>query len=325
MKTIALFFGGLSNEHEVSIKSAKNIFLNFPVKKYKIKLIYWNKKGFFYLVKNFDKLEGRKINIEDFKKEFDIAFPITHGKYGEDGVLQGIFESQKIKYCGCRVLASSLCMDKALFKNLLLSFKLEQVNFLLLDYLLDSKKEINSKILKMKTEFKFPVYVKPANSGSSIGITRVDKISQFNKAINKALIHDHKILVEEGLISPKEVEVAVLGNDKIIVSHPGELKLAKDFYDYEDKYNLNKTEFIIPADVTQQQIEKIVSLAKKVYKVCACSGFARIDFFVSKNKIYINEVNTLPGFTSISMYPMLMAASGIKYSELIEKIIDLAY
>jgi D-alanine-D-alanine ligase len=324
MKTVALFFGGLSNEHEVSIKSAKNIFLNFPVKKYKIKLIYWSKKGLFYLVENFDRLDGRKISIEDFSKEFDIALPITHGKYGEDGVLQSIFESQKIKYCGCRVLASSLCMDKAVFKNLLLSFKLEQVNFLLLDYLLDSTKEINSKILKIKNDFKFPVYVKPANSGSSIGVTKVEKISQFKKAISDALIHDHKILVEEGLINPKEVEVAVLGNDKITVSHPGELKLVKDFYDYEDKYNLNKTEFIIPANITKQQIEKIVSLAKKVYKVCACSGFARIDFFVSKNKIYINEVNTLPGFTNISMYPMLMEASGIKYSELLEKIIDLA-
>ena len=327
MKTVALFFGGIGNEHEISIISAKNIFKNFPIKKYKVKLIYWAKDSHFYLVKDFNKLKTnrKRVNIENFRKEFDIALPITHGKYGEDGVLQGVFESQRIKYCGCRVAASSLCMDKSLFKNLLISYKINQVNFLLLDYFLDSKKEISSKILKINTDFKFPIYVKPANSGSSIGVVKVEKASQLKKAIESALVHDSKILIEEGIVNPKEIEVSVLGNNEVFVSQPGELKLEKDFYDYDNKYKLNTAEFIIPANISNEQKEEIASLSKKVYKICGCSGFSRIDFFVSKNKIYLNEVNTLPGFTSISMYAMLMEASGISHRKLLEKIIELAY
>jgi D-alanine-D-alanine ligase len=327
MKTVALFFGGPSNEHEVSIVSAKNILENFPIKKYKMKLVYWDKSGLFYLVKSFESLgnKRKRINIEDFKKEFDIALPITHGKYGEDGVLQGIFEFQKIKYCGSRSLSSALCMDKSLFKSLLLSCKINQVKFLSIDYNLDSKEEIFEKLSIVKNNFIFPLYVKPSNSGSSVGITKIKRIDQLKSAIKNSLIHDNKVLIEEGLVNPKEVEVAVLGNDSLFVSVPGELKLTKDFYDYDDKYKLNKTEFIVPANITNNQIREIDLLSKKIYELCGCSGFARIDFFISGKNIYINEINTLPGFTSISMYPMLMARSGIKYSKLIEKIIKLAY
>jgi len=327
MKTIGLFFGGLSNEHEVSVKSAKNIVSNFPKQKYKLTLIFWDKKGIFYLVKDINKLGStkKKINIENFKNIFDIALLMTHGKYGEDGVLQSLFESQKIKYCGCHALSSALCMDKGLFKQHLLSQKINQVKFLVLDYNLEDNKEINKKISLIKTKFKLPLYIKPANSGSSVGITKIEKISQIIKAIQEALKHDNKIVVEEGLINPREIEVAVLGNKNLNISSPGELYLAKDFYDYDDKYKLGKTEVLIPAALSKEQNREIINQAEKIYKLCSCSGFARIDFFMVKNKIYLNEINTLPGFTDISMYPMLMMNKGFSYQELIFKIIDLAY
>lgn len=327
MKTVGLFFGGPSNEHEVSVKSAKNIVSNFPVHKYRLALIYWDKKGFFYVVKNINKLNTnrKKISLEDFKKIFDIALPVTHGKYGEDGVLQGLLESQKIQYCGCRSLSSALCMDKGMFKQYLSGQKINQVKFIVLDYNLDNSKKISAKISQVKSSLKLPVYVKPANSGSSVGITKVEKISQMNEAIKEALKHDSKIIIEEGLVNPREIEVAVLGNKDLNVSHPGELQLAKDFYSYNDKYKLGEAKVVIPANITSKQAQKILALAKNIYQLCGCSGFARIDFFIANNKIYINEINTLPGFTDISMYPMLMMSKGMSYQELIEKVIGLGY
>lgn len=327
MKKIGLFFGGPCNEHEVSIKSAVNIVKFFPNQKYKLVLIYWDKKGGFFVVKNINKLSSdkKKINLEDFKKLFDIALPMTHGKYGEDGVLQSLFESQKIKYCGCRPLSSALCMDKALFKNYLSGQKINQVKSVVLDYSLESPKEINAKISRLKLSFKLPLYIKPANSGSSIGITKVKNFTLISKAINEALKHDSKIIIEEGLINPQEIEIAILGNKDLRISQPGELQLVKDFYNYDDKYSLGEAQVIIPASISLKQSQEIKILAEKVYKLCCCSGFARIDFFIVRNKIYLNEINTLPGFTDISMYPMLMMNSGLSYQKLIESIIDLAY
>lgn len=326
MKTVGLIFGGPSNEHEVSINSAKNIVKNFSYQEYKLALIYWDKKGSFYSVKDINKLGIKKrIILEDFKKIFDIALLMTHGKYGEDGVLQSLLESQKIKYCGCRVLSSSLCMDKGLFKQYLSGQKISQVRFMVLDYARESSKEINLKISRIKSAFKSPLYIKPANSGSSVGITRIENAAQIGRAIKEALKHDDKIIVEEGLINPKEVEVAVLGNKDLNISRPGELRLAKDFYSYEDKYKLGQTEVIIPARISKEQSQKIIMLAERIYKLCGCSGFARIDFFVARNKIYLNEINTLPGFTNISMYPMLMMDKGLSYRALINKIIESAY
>jgi D-alanine-D-alanine ligase len=326
MKTVGLIFGGPSNEHEVSINSAKNIVKNFSYQKYKLTLIYWDKKGDFYSVKDINKLEIRKrIILEDFKKVFNIALPMTHGKYGEDGVLQSLLESQKIRYCGCRVLSSSLCMDKGLFKQYLSGQKINQVRFVILDYNRENNKEINIKIAQIKSTFKSPLYIKPSNSGSSVGITRIENSAQIGQAIKEALRHDGKVIVEEGLVNPKEIEVAILGNKEFSISRPGELRLVKDFYSYDDKYKLGQTEVIIPARISKEQSRKIISLAEKIYKLCGCSGFARIDLFIAKNKIYLNEINTLPGFTDISMYPKLMMDKGLSYQGLINKIIDLAY
>lgn len=326
MKKIGLFFGGPSNEHEISIKSAINIANNFPRENYKLILIYWDKKGTFYRLKSIDDLKGKgRIAVEDFKRTFDIALLMTHGKYGEDGVLQSLLESQKVKYCGCRLLSSALCMDKGLFKQYLSGQKINQVKFTVLDYVLESAKDIKDKLAKIKSDFNLPLYIKPANSGSSVGITKIESFSGINQAIKEALEHDSKIVVEEGLINPKEVEVAILGNKNLLISRPGELKLAKDFYNYDDKYKLGEAKVVIPAEISRANNQEITELAKKIYKLCGCSGFVRMDFFIVKNKIYLNEINTLPGFTDISMFPMLMMDKGLSYKQLVEKIIELAY
>ncbi len=329
LKKVALFFGGISNEASVSIMSARNIIDNFDNKKYKLALIYWHKDGKFYLLKNIDDLKQKKyfknqIYIDNFKKYFDIAFLITHGKYGEDGVLQSILESQYIKYTGCKVLGSALCMDKSLFKDYLKNTGINQVKYINIDYNKNSETEIKNIKNKIKKEFKFPIYIKPSNSGSSVGISRVDNFNKIDSAINIALKHDNKIIIEEGMTNYQEIEIVVMGNKELIVSMPGELKLVKDFYNYDDKYKLGKTEIIIPAKLDKKTTKEIKLLAEKVYKLCDCSGFARIDFFVKNKKIYLNEINTLPGFTNISMFPRLIMNSGFTYRQMLNKIIELA-
>jgi len=328
MKTIALFFGGLSNEAEVSIMSAKNVVKNFDYRRYKLILVYWRKQDSrFYIVKNINKLAlGRKrLAIEDFRRTFDIALPMTHGRFGEDVVLQAIFESQKIKYCGCRVLGSAVCMDKAVFKDLMKSAAIPQVKYAVLDFKASSSEEIKKEKRRVKKFFPLPWYIKPANSGSSVGITKVERAAQLDKAIKDALKHDSKIVIEEGLVNPKEIEMAVLGNEELLISRPGELKLAKDFYNYDDKYKLGEAVATVPAKIKAQQAKKIKQLAGEIYQLANCQGFARVDFFIARNKVYLNEINTLPGFTNISMYPMLMMDRGMSYRELLNRIIELAY
>jgi len=167
--------------------------------------------------------------------------------------------------------------------------------------------------------------VKPANSGSSVGITKVDRYADLARAVKAARRHDTKVVVEEGFVNPKEVEVGVLGNERLLVSRPGELRLAKDFYDYEDKYKKGEAQAVIPARLSAAQEKEIRRLAAEIYRLTAGQGFARVDFFVAAGKVYINEINTLPGFTDISMFPLLMMKTGLNYTELLNKIIALAY
>ncbi len=327
MKKVALFFGGLGNEAEVSVNSAVNVFKNFDLRRYKLSCVYWHKNGLFYRVPDPAHLKTSNKNIlliEDFKRSFDVALPMTHGRFGEDGVLQGIFEAQIIKYCGCRLLASALCMDKAVCKELAAGAKIRQVKFLAFDAALSQKKDLAKFLAAVKKTLCFPVYVKPSNSGSSVGITRVERVSGLAGAIREAFKHDQKILVEEGLISPREIEVAVMGNKELIISRPGEIKPGKDFYDYDDKYKLGQAQAIIPARLSNAQAQAIRNLAEKVYRLCGCAGFARVDFFIHHGQVYFNEINTLPGFTDISMFPMLMIDQGMTYRQLINKIIELS-
>lgn len=328
MQRIALFFGGLGNEASVSIVSAANVAANFNQSQQKLVLIYWHKDAYFYRLDKIIQTKkpplNRRLVINDFKKYFDSALLMTHGRYGEDGVLQGILESQKIPYSGCGVLSSALCMDKAVFKLLMAGQKISQVPFFLLDYSRHSAKEQTTILTAAKKKLHLPVYIKPANSGSSVGISRLDSWSKLPSALKEARKHDYKIIIEQGLVKPREIEVAVLGNDKLQISRPGELRLPQDFYDFEEKYKNGRTQMLIPAPLTSSQEKKIISLAREAYLLADCRGFARVDFFLSNGKIYLNEINTLPGFTDISMYPQLMMASGYSYSSLIDKLVSLA-
>ena len=326
MKKVGLFFGWMSNESEVSINSAKNIVNNFDYNHYQLVLIYRDKQGNFYIVENIDNLDNKKLlSIADFKKTFDIAFPITHGKYGEDGILQSIFTLQKIHYCGCHVVSSALCMDKWLFKLLLAGHNIPQTKFVSIDLHLMNKDAIEEKFQEIKHTFTLPLYVKPANSWSSVGISKITSYDQLDSAVQEASNHDNKIIVEEGLHAPKEIEIAIVGNQELIVSEPGALVLTKDFYDYEDKYKNNEATVRIPAWISDDDKQRIKDLAIQTYKLCDCSGFARIDFFIADKNIYLNEINTLPWFTDNSMFPMLMTHQGMSYTQLINAIIALAY
>ncbi|OGN07864.1 MAG: hypothetical protein A2750_00225 [Candidatus Yanofskybacteria bacterium RIFCSPHIGHO2_01_FULL_45_42] len=324
-KRVGLFFGGMSNEHEVSISSAVNVARNMDRAKYDLVLIFWGKDGCFYLASSIEKSNpDKKIYPEDFNKYFNVAFPVTHGKYGEDGILQAILEKEKIPYVGCHVLSSALCMDKAIFKDLLAGHGIQQVRYTYVDFNLHDKSEQSAR-MKQASIFSLPLFVKPANSGSSVGITKVDNFANLDQAIKTAKEHDSKVIIEEGLTNHRELEVAILGNDQLELSPPGEIIVAGEFYDYDEKYKLGRTKTIIPAKLTSREGAEMKQIAEKVYRLCGCSGFARVDFFLKKGIVYLSEINTLPGFTDISMYPMLMQETGISYKELISRIIELAY
>jgi len=327
-KTVGLLFGGLSNEADISIISAQNIIRNFDYEKYNLVLVYWHKDNQFYNLKNVDEIKSiskkNRINVDEFSKLFDIALPITHGKYGEDGALQGLFEINKVPYCGCRVLSSSLCMDKAVFKTFLNGHKINQVKFDAIDLRGKKQSDVDKWIAKIKDTFQLPVFIKPSNSGSSVGVVKVTDLKKLKKAIKDAAQHDHKIVVEQGLVNPREIEVAVLGNDELTISDPGELVLDGNFYDFDEKYKNNRTQVVIPAILNAKTQEEVKRTAMKAYLLCDCKGFARVDFFVEGNKVYLNEINTLPGFTDISMFPMLMKNAGLSYKKLINVIIGLA-
>lgn len=328
MRKVALFFGGLGNEASVSVVSATNVAANFDQKRQRLVLVYWHRDGYFYKLEKMADAKKpsvkKRLAVSDFKKYFDSALLMTHGRYGEDGVLQGILESQKIPYSGCGVLSSALCMDKAVFKLLMSGQKIPQVPFFLLDYSRHSQKELSAIVANAQKKLRLPVYVKPANSGSSVGISKLDSWKQLVAALKEARRHDYKIILEQGLVKPREIEVAVLGNDKLTVSRPGELRLPQDFYDFEEKYQKGRTEVLIPAPLEKKQEKYIQELAAQAYRLADCRGFSRVDFFLSGKKLYLNEINTLPGFTDISMYPQLMMKMGMSYSGLINKLIDLA-
>ncbi len=329
MEKVALFFGGLGEEADVSLMSAKNIVKHFDYKRHQLILIYWQKADRrFYRIKDINDLQTssrNEVNLNDFSKLFDRALLMTHGRYGEDGVLQGILESQAIKYCGSHILGSALCMDKGRLKDFLNLKEIDQLTYQTLDYINMSVSEIDKLKKNIKANFKLPLYVKPANSGSSLGISKVSSYKQLNQAIRQAKVYDQRIIIEEGLENPIEIEVAILGNKKLFISRPGQLQLTHDFYSYDDKYKREEVKIIIPAKINKSQIKIINKLAIKAYRLAACRGFARIDFFISQDKIYLNEINTLPGFTDISMFPRLMIDRGFSYQKLLNKIIELAY
>ena len=272
----------------------------------------------------------------EYLKEFDCIFPVLHGLYGEDGTIQGLLEIIKVPYVGCKVLASSLAMDKVYTKIIFEKAGLPQVKY---QYIRKNKnkyiyvdKEFNEKEYtleeiseRVSKELNYPLFVKPSNYGSSVGITKVKNEKELIKSIKLAGEYDIKILIEEG-IDARELECAVLGNEEVIASCVGEVISADEFYDYNSKYKNNKSITIEHADIKEEIANEIKKLAKKAFKSIDGKGLSRVDFFLDKDSnIYINEINTLPGFTGISMYPKLFKASGIEIKELITSLIELSF
>ncbi len=344
---VGIICGGKSGEHEVSLVSALSVFSSLPRKKYQVGLIGIDKKGKFRFGKgkdfwqdsqNVKKIrlnsnlpevilvpEKNKLIIKDKKtskvlSSVQVCFPVTHGTFGEDGCLQGFLEILDVPYVGPGVLSSAVSMDKDFAKRLLLVAGLQTADFEVLrkDY---QKKDLE----KITKKLGWPLFVKPANLGSSVGISRATNRRELTKAVSEAFLYDNKIIIEEE-ISGREIECSVLGNEMPIASVPGEIELSEGFYSYQAKYVDEKTAKPIPrARLSEKQIEKIQAEAIKAYEALGCEGMARVDFFISsRGKIYVNEINTLPGFTSISMYPKMFQESGIEYPRLLDKLIILA-
>ena len=339
---VCLLFGGKSGEHEVSLQSAKSIFESLDKKKYNVHLVGIDKNGRwllsnasnYLLNSNNPKLIAlnktnsteitalhRKDNAELVNIKggtthglIDVFFPVMHGTYGEDGSMQGLLEILDVAYVGAGVLGSALGMDKDVMKRLLKEAGLPVTRFVALRH-----------SDKIKQPFSYPVFVKPANLGSSVGVTKVHNRDELENAVNEAFKYDTKILVEEA-VEGREVECSVLGNDNPIASIPGEVIPTHEFYSYEAKYiDENGASLIIPANLSDELVKETQKLAVAAFKTLEVSGMARVDFFLRKNgKLLINEINTIPGFTKISMYPKLWEASGIPYYKLLDKLIELA-
>ena len=324
---VGIIYGGKSSEHEVSLISGKNVIENLNKKKYEVYPILIEKDGTW--TQNNKKIK----NIIETLKSMDVIFPVLHGLYGEDGTIQGMLELLNIPYVGCHVLASSVCMDKIYTKCILEKANINQAKYIYIKnentYINNEFEEItlqNDEIIELvQNELGFPVFVKPSNSGSSVGVTKVNNGPELIKAIQEASIYDKKVLIEEAIIG-QEVECAVIGNNEIKASNVGEILSAEEFYSYDAKYNNVQSKTKIPANLTDEKIEEIRKLAIKAFKAVDGTGLARVDFFVQKDsqKVYLNEINTMPGFTEISMYPKLWNYEGITYSDLLDELIQLA-
>ena len=342
---LGVIFGGISTEHDVSIVSGTSVIKNLNKNKYEIYPIYIDESGewFEYEVeerkyKVGEKIEGKKKikTVFEFLKKLDVVFPVLHGLGGEDGSIQGLFELLKVPYVGSKILGSSICMDKVYAKIIFEKANIPQADYVYIrksnekyiyvekDFT-EEKYNIKEIAKKITEKINFPMFIKPSNSGSSVGINKANNLEELIEFIEYASKFDKKILIEEN-INAREIECAVLGNENIEASILGEIIAADKFYSFDAKYNNSESRTIIPADLPENITEKVKELAKKSYKAADCQGLSRVDFFVDdKNeKIYINEINTLPGFTEISMYPKLWEKTGLKYSELLDKLIELA-
>ena len=308
MEKLGLIYGGKSYEHDVSIKS-KNSFINNINKKYEVSEIYVDKEGNWYK-------DGKILeNIIEYLKKMDIIFPLIHGNIGEDGKLQGLLETFNVKYVGSNTISSALAMDKGFCKIILDKYNIKQV-----PYLIINKK---SKIKEIIEKFTFPIIIKPANGGSSIGINVAHNTKELIKALNNAFKYDKKVVVEK-YITARELEIGIINNNGIITSSVGEIK-SNGFYDYESKY-IKKTEVIVNTNLKKETILKIKETARNVFKILECSDFARCDFLYDEynDELYFNEINTIPGFTEISMFPKLFINDGYTYTEIIDILIKSA-
>lgn len=341
---VGILFGGQSGEHEVSLTSAKGIINAIDKNKYEVVPIGITKSGQWLAggdihQRLLDAAAGHPalngaVSEGDAEKSLalpisetgplDVIFPVLHGPFGEDGTVQGFLELAGVPYVGAGVAASAVGMDKAICKDVFKARGLPivgQVTFLRRRW----QSEPDSVLAECEATLKYPMFVKPANLGSSVGIHKAKNRDDLRAGINDAARYDRKLIVEQG-IEAREIEVSVLGNDEPIASVPGEIIPSREFYSYAAKYIDNSSDLIIPAPLNQAQTEAIQQMAVDAFRALDCAGLARCDFLVEKEsgQIFLNEVNTMPGFTPISMYPKLWEASGLSYSELIDRLIGLA-
>jgi D-alanine-D-alanine ligase len=308
---VAVIYGGRSGEHEVSLRSAKSIIDAIDTERYKV---------LHYLISKEGRWSPRPIVPEPKgNPEIDVVFPVLHGTFGEDGTLQGLLELADLPYVGAGVLASSVSMDKEVMKRLAKERGLPVV-----DYMVLSSLDAHN-VAETSERFEFPVFVKPANLGSSVGISKVRERGQLKSALELAAAYDRKIIVERG-IEGREFECAVLGNGQPVASVPCEILPSREFYDYDDKYLLDQAQTLIPANLSPEQTTELQRLAVECYKAMECEGMARVDFLLEEKtgRLFINEINTIPGFTSISMYPKMWEYSGLPMPKLVDRLIELA-
>ncbi len=345
-KTIAVLFGGQSSEHEVSCVSAATIISNIDVDFYEVVLIGITKEGRWLMASSVEEVasgewrnskvtavispdasqkgilvtEGNKSSL----KRVDVVFPVLHGKYGEDGTVQGLLELAQIPYVGCGVLASSVAMDKLYTKIIVDTLHIRQAKYVsVLAYQL---KRMDTVLEQIEETLDYPVFVKPSNAGSSQGVSKANNRDELIKALELAVLHDRKILVEETIIG-RELECAVLGGAEPKASGIGEIMAAAEFYDYDAKYNNAESKTVISPELPEGVAETIRKSAVAIFQAVDGYGLSRVDFFLEKDtdEVIFNEINTLPGFTSISMYPMLWESRGISKRELVEKLIQLSF
>lgn len=340
---LLVIFGGCSSEYEVSLHSSASVLRNIPEKYNVIKLGITRDGRWLLFEGNIDDIEngswykGDKVTPavlspdreeksllvlrsgEYEKIRIDVIFPVLHGKNGEDGTIQGLFELAGIPYVGCGVASSSMCMDKAVTNTICDISGISQAKWESF-----TKYEYDNALVDLeKTEKKlgYPIFVKPANAGSSVGISKAENKEELLKAISLAFLNDKKLVLEETVVG-RELECAVMGNDTPVASCIGEIIPEAKFYDYDAKYNNGTTKLCIPAKLSEEDSERIKETAKTVYRALGCAGLSRVDFFLKEDKtICLNELNTLPGFTSISMFPKLFGHCGVDYPELLDKLI----
>lgn len=346
---VCVLFGGISPEHEVSLRSAESVLNNMDPEKYNIFPVGITKEGqwIYYGDTDYSQLptqqwlnapnncpaaispvrgEGLLRFTDDgvSRDRIDVVFPVLHGENGEDGAMQGLLQMAGIPYVGPHVSASAVAMDKTLTKLVADNADIPQAAWLLVRSG-DLETRMDAVLNEAEGQFVYPMFVKPAGTGSSVGVSKATSREALKAALLAASIYDEKILIEE-FINGREVEIAVMGNRSPMASVVGEIDSGADFYDYEAKYVTDTSVAYIPARVTEEVAEQLREMAVKVYKAIGCQGLSRVDFFVTyrENRIVFNEINTLPGFTSISMFPKLFAASGIPYSTLIDQLLQLA-
>lgn len=336
---VGLLFGGISEEYEVSLMSAASVFGAIDQEKYNVYLIGITKEGVWCEVEG----GGAEILSQDWvqtpenaktvftgnvldtiQNKIDIAFPVLHGPYGEDGSVQGFFEIMKMPYVGADVISSALCMDKIQTKKVMLTAGLPIVDFVeVFSHNFEDSRGREDLVKRIESKFEYPVFIKPANLGSSVGISKGSTRDEMVDGIIEALKFDKKVVVEKGL-DCREVECAVMGNELPKASGVGEILPSHDFYDYEAKYfDDGKSKMVVPAELDEKTVETIRNMACEAYFLMGCKGLSRVDFFIDKqtNEIILNEINTMPGFTEFSMYPVLWQEKGLTYTALIDELI----